>query len=459
MTGPSDRLLLSFYGDDFTGSSAVLEILASAGLRTVLFLRPPTREQLGRYPGLRAVGVAGMSRTMSPDEMDRELPSAFGQLRELGAEVFHYKTCSTFDSSPVVGSIGRAIDLGQRLFASPWVPLVVAAPVIRRYCLFGNLFATVAGRAYRLDRHPVMSVHPVTPMDEADLRVHLSRQTRKPCGLMDVVALTGTPGEVNGRLQALLGQTPRPEIVLFDAVDDRQIVETGRLLWEQRAQVAGGHFTVGSQGVEYALVEHWREAGLVPREPAAPRVSGVDQLLVMSGSCSTVTAGQISRALEHGFASVDVDAAALVDPATRPRTREAIVGRTVALLREGRDVVVHSACGPNDPRVGSARQVAVRTGVADLGRHLGEEMGQALRAICGQHRLARVLLSGGDTSGHGTRALDVEALELAAPGGAGAPLCRAHAPGQPTDGLELALKGGQMGNDDLFLDMKHGFER
>ncbi|MGO8249179.1 hypothetical protein ACC809_36725, partial [Rhizobium johnstonii] len=37
----------------------------------------------------------------------------------------------------------------------------------------GNLFAAYQGRIFRIDRHPVMSRHPVTPMDEADLAVHL----------------------------------------------------------------------------------------------------------------------------------------------------------------------------------------------------------------------------------------------------------------------------------------------
>jgi hypothetical protein len=47
-----------------------------------------------------------------------------------------------------------------------------------RYQAFGNLFATVEGTAYRLDRHPTMSRHPVTPMTEADLRLHLSPASR-----------------------------------------------------------------------------------------------------------------------------------------------------------------------------------------------------------------------------------------------------------------------------------------
>ena len=37
-----DGLLLSFYGDDFTGSAAVMEVMTFAGLPTVLFVGPPT---------------------------------------------------------------------------------------------------------------------------------------------------------------------------------------------------------------------------------------------------------------------------------------------------------------------------------------------------------------------------------------------------------------------------------
>ncbi|MCA1686456.1 MAG: four-carbon acid sugar kinase family protein, partial [Planctomycetia bacterium] len=174
------RPLLTFYGDDFTGSTDAMEALARSGVRAALFLDAPGPGQLtGRFAGLKAVGVAGMARSMSPGQMDTALPPVFERLGRLGAKLLHYKVCSTFDSSPEVGSIGRAIDIGRRTFASPFVPLVVGAPALRRYCLFGNLFATAGGETFRLDRHPTMRCHPVTPMAEADLRAHLARQTSK----------------------------------------------------------------------------------------------------------------------------------------------------------------------------------------------------------------------------------------------------------------------------------------
>ena len=59
-------LRLAFYGDDFTGSTEALEVLAFAGLRTALFLEPPTPAALRNAGPLDAFGVAGDSRAMSP---------------------------------------------------------------------------------------------------------------------------------------------------------------------------------------------------------------------------------------------------------------------------------------------------------------------------------------------------------------------------------------------------------
>ena len=55
------ELLLAFYGDDFTGSTDAMEALALSGLRTVLFLSPPTLDFLARqFPDLRCIGVSSV---------------------------------------------------------------------------------------------------------------------------------------------------------------------------------------------------------------------------------------------------------------------------------------------------------------------------------------------------------------------------------------------------------------
>ena len=149
------KLLLTFYGDDFTGSTDALEQLTLAGVRAMLFIKPPTKKQLARFKNLQAVGVAGMTRSMTPDAMERELRPALAALRALGAPHVHYKVCSTFDSAPSIGSIGRAMDVAAKIFPAPFIPLLVAAPALGRYTIFGQHFARYgigsAGAIHRLD--------------------------------------------------------------------------------------------------------------------------------------------------------------------------------------------------------------------------------------------------------------------------------------------------------------------
>ena len=124
-------LLLSYYGDDFTGSTDVMESLTFSGLRTVLFLDPPSPSQVEALGDARAIGVAGCTRSMPPDEAESELRPVFQAFKALQPQIVHYKTCSTFDSSPTIGSIGRAIDVGKNALDSAYVPLVVGAPILR----------------------------------------------------------------------------------------------------------------------------------------------------------------------------------------------------------------------------------------------------------------------------------------------------------------------------------------
>ena len=63
-------LRLAFYGDDFTGSTDALEVLAFAGLDCALFLDVPDEQTLRELGPFDAIGVAGASRAMSPAEMD-----------------------------------------------------------------------------------------------------------------------------------------------------------------------------------------------------------------------------------------------------------------------------------------------------------------------------------------------------------------------------------------------------
>jgi uncharacterized protein YgbK (DUF1537 family) len=400
---------------------------------------------------------------MTPDRIEAELRPALAGLKALGAAITHYKVCSTFDSSPQVGSIGRAIDVGREIFPdAPFIPLLVGAPALGRYCVFGNLFAR-SGRdsePYRLDRHPSMSRHPVTPADESDIRVHLARQTDKRIGLLDVLRLALPPDARRTALEALLAKD-KPDIVLFDVLHKHQLPDIGRLI-DRYASSAGPLFAVGSSGMGTALGTHWASLGNVTPPDSFPDPGPAEPLLVASGSCSPVTDGQIAQALAHGFAEVALDTATLAaddSPAVINRAVEAVVMH----LRAKRCVVLHTSRGAKDPRVDATAEVLRRRRGPDGGgvkstaaSLLGGALGRVVRAAIERADVRRLLVAGGDTSGHLAHALGIESMEMIAPLTPGAPLCRVRAPGSPADGLEVNFKGGQVGGENYFDVVRRG---
>ena len=446
---------MSFYGDDFTGSTDVMEQLELAGVPTVLFLDVPTEQQLARFPEAAAIGIAGVSRSMTPAQMDVELPPKFRALKALGATFFHYKVCSTFDSSPTIGSIGHAIDIGWQFFEPQMVPLIVAAPFLRRYVVFGNLFARVDDVTFRLDRHPTMCAHPVTPMHESDLRRHLSKQTARQIGLVDVWhMMSKRDDQLDAHLASLVDEGS--ELLIFDTLDETHLGIIGRLIWQQR----GGNttFLVGSSGVEAALTQHLLSIGRLqvapPRGPAEP----VDQLVVMSGSAAPRTAEQIQVAIAKGYADIPLDTSRLVDPETATDERQSTISRALDALNAGKSIVIYSALGPDDPQIDetNAHLQNLGFGPESIGSRLGEQQGMILRAVLEEARLRRACVAGGDTSGHAAMQLGVYALQILVPIDPGAPLCQASSTHTRFDGLEISLKGGQNGNADYFLSIQEG---
>ena len=76
-------------------------------------------------------------------------------------------------------------------------------------------------------------------------------------------------------------------------------------------------------------------------------------------------------------------------------------------------------------------------------------------ALEGAH-VARLVIAGGDTSSRWLRGTGFRRLDLVGRAGVNGVLCRLHAPGAPTNGLEVAFKGGQVGGDDYLVAMAEG---
>jgi uncharacterized protein YgbK (DUF1537 family) len=237
-------------------------------------------------------------------------------------------------------------------------------------------------------------------------------------------------------------------IVLFDVFDMATQLETGRQLLRLSARL--GPFVAGSSGVNYALVKALAAAGDIPGRASFPALPRVDRIIAVSGSCSPTTARQIRHALGAGFTGLHAD------PLDLAREPEATVARVSAqakrLMGEGRSVLVYTALDPETERGGPLDAIPG-------GRHrVGQGLGHIARACIESFGLRRAILAGGDTSSHALGELDVFALTTRFPLVAtpGSPLCTAASTDPRLDGIEIAMKGGQVGGDDYFVALRDG---
>jgi uncharacterized protein YgbK (DUF1537 family) len=395
----------------------------------------PTPAQRDAAGPLDCLGIAGAARAMPPEEMRAELAPVAALFRALGARVLHYKTCSTFDSAPGVGSIGVAVDALRGAVDTPWAAIVGGQPDLERYCVFGHLFAAAGsgGAVHRIDRHPTMSRHPVTPLHESDLRLHLAAQ-----GMADVRSVPypsyGRDAAARGRaFDALL--EPMPDAVLFDVGDNAHLAAVGALLRPRIA--AASLLAVGPSSVVQALAP-----GFAASPPAFDPVGAArGPVFALAGSLSPLTARQVAGA--RSFDKVWLDPARLVADAS---ARAKAVDGIALALSEGRHVL---ACTVR-PEGGPAAETALPA------RALARVGGELLAGVSAAVPLARVGIAGGDTSSHAVQALDAWGLSYGAQLAPGVALCRLHSDVAALDGLEIALKGGQMGGEDFFERLVHG---
>jgi len=433
-------LVASFYGDDFTGSTDVMEAFVRNGFNCVLFLDVPTTQDLDQVGPLDVIGVAGMSRSWSPEEMDSQLPQIFQALHELAAPLFHYKICSTFDSAPDIGSIGRALDIAHDSFGPQTVPLVVGAPILKRYTVFGHLFATAGDVTHRIDRHPTMAFHPVTPMTESDLLRHLAHQTKRQGAGIDFLCLLGPSDEVDRRVDELVSQ--ETSIVHFDVLENRTLEATGRQLarmihnrWSD-----GNQQTVvfGSSGVEYGLATWWESreddsagAETMPDFPVA-------QTLAVVGSRSPATTAQVDQAREAGFVDIGINPVELLGTASAAEGyRRELSSQIIGALKSGKNVVVTT------PEKSESIPIS--------GKSLATASADIVRTVFAEYVPRRLIVAGGDTSGHVARALEIHSLKISRLLTPGAPLCTATLANRPDEMLDVCLKGGQVGAPDYFV--------
>jgi uncharacterized protein YgbK (DUF1537 family) len=419
------RPVYGWFADDFTGATDTLATLVEGGLNALLFLRVPSAAQRAAAGPLDAVGLAGATRSLSPEAMTPVLEEAGRFFAQEGVRLLHYKCCSTFDSAPHVGSIGAAVR-ALRPFAAQWpVPIVGGQPNLGRFCLFGHLFAASGqdSAVVRIDRHPTMGCHPVTPMNESDLRVHLHDQ-----GLVDMahVPYPALSSDLLSLWSELRQSSPQGT-VLLDVSREEDLGPIGTLL--NGLTNAGPLLAVGSSAVARAFL-----TGQTGSRSAASPPKSLSQapVLTLVGSLSPVTREQVEVA-RSVYTMVEIDPLRLDEDSER---REGLLRSTAAHLAVGPTLVVSTRAQASERKDAALAAKAMAGFLSDLLK---------------RKRPGRLIVGGGDTSSLSLKALDAYALRFVRPFVGGAPLCAILSDKPELDGLEVVLKGGQMGPPDTFV--------
>jgi uncharacterized protein YgbK (DUF1537 family) len=248
-------------------------------------------------------------------------------------------------------------------------------------------------------------------------------------------------------------------IIFFDCITDNDLNTICGTIFPRTSKIKPLFF-VGSQELGYGLAAACNEAGLLPERDKMrlPDKVGTDRgpLLVLSGSCATVTGEQIRWAQKNGFVDISILTQDLLDPDKQVSAKQKIVARALEALANGHSVILHTAIGPQDGRIKAMKEITVKLSLTDTeaNQTLGNELGDMARDIVGNSQVKRLVIAGGDTAGRIQQSLQIEALQVSKPIGIAAPLCYVFSNKPEFNGLEMAFKGGQIGSTDYFYQVQ-----
>lgn len=400
---------LAAIADDFTGGTDLAGMLHEGGARTVLVFGDG-----GVPPGYEAAVVCVKSRSVGAAEAAAMAVDALGRLRAHVPRQVYFKYCSTFDSTPK-GNIGPVCDALLNELSEPFTLAIPALPVNGRTQYMGHLFVNGVPLAESPMRH-----HPLNPMTDSNLVRWLGKQTPSRVGLLRLPVVVGDPAAEAMRLR-----NEGVEIALADVVADGDLDALAEAFVDMP-------LLTGGSGMGMALPKVWKRRGMVSGPAGGDWQAGGGPALILAGSCSTATLGQLEQ-LGGRQACIHVEAL-LADP-------EAETGRVLKdarkqLREQGYAVVRSSATAEERDAKGLDAQI------------IAEELETLFGVIAATlaDDVQRLIVAGGETAGAVTAALGVEAAEVVKLIDPGVPAIR------PVGGpaMTMVLKSGNFGSADFF---------
>ena len=412
-------VLLGAIADDFTGATDLANTLVGQGMHAVQVIGVPDAPvDLG---DAEAVVVALKSRTAPVADAVADALAALEWLRGLGAEQIFFKYCSTFDST-ADGNIGPVADALLDALDDDFALVCPAFPANDRSVYMGHLF--VGGL---LLEESSMKDHPLTPMRDSQLVRLMSAQSKKRVGLLPYPVVSAG---VEATRDAIAGL--RVEGVSYgvaDALTDEDLLTLG-------AAAADHRLITGGSGLALGLPGNFRRRGLLgePRPAELPDASG--PALVLAGSCSQATRGQVAYACEQWpHLKLDVDRLAAGEP---------VAAEAIAWARNqapGTPLLVYASADPEEVATTQARHGRERAGLL-----VEAAFGSIARELV-EAGWRRLVVAGGETSGAVVSALGVRALRIGPEIDPGVPWTETL----DDPHLALALKSGNFGARDFFV--------
>ncbi|TWC10838.1 MULTISPECIES: 3-oxo-tetronate kinase [unclassified Pseudomonas] len=418
MTPSNARPLLGCIADDFTGATDLANMLVRGGMRTVQRIGIPGAEDA---EGLAAdaIVIALKSRTLPVAEAIDESLAALAWLRERGCQQIFFKYCSTFDST-AAGNIGQVSEALLKALDSDFTLACPAFPENGRTIFRGHLFVQD-----QLLNESGMQHHPLTPMTDANLVRVLQAQTSLEVGLLRYDSVAQGVDAVRAKIAGLRAQGVG--MAIADALSDADLYTLG-------AACADLPLLTGGSGLALGLPDNFRRAGQLRDFDVStlPQVPGGE--VVLAGSASIATNGQVAAWLEAGRPALRIDPVALA-------AGEPVVARALAFARDAADTVLIYATNNAD----EVRLVQQQLGAGRAGALVENALGDIARGLREQG-VRRFVIAGGETSGAVVKALEVTLLQIGAQIDPGVPATLSSGP-QP---LALALKSGNFGGRDFF---------
>lgn len=418
------RPLLGCIADDFTGATDLANMLVRGGMRTVQSIGIPAAEVAERLDA-DAIVIALKSRTVPAADAVKESLEALRWLRERGCEQIFFKYCSTFDST-AGGNIGPVSEALLDALDSDFTLACPAFPENGRTVFRGHLFVQD-----QLLSESGMQHHPLTPMTDANLVRVLQSQARGKVGLLRYDTVSKGVESIHTRMTQLRAEGVR--MAVADAVSDADL----HLLGEACAGLA---LLTGGSGLALGLPDNFRRAGKLRDLDAAhvPAVEGGE--VVLAGSASQATNGQVASWLQAGRAAFRIDPLALA-------AGEPVIEQALAFVADhAQTVLIYATSAPDQVKAVQRELGSERAG------HLVEQAMGRIASGLHQAGARRFVVAGGETSGAVVQALNIQLLQIGGQIDPGVPAC-VSTPGEP---IALALKSGNFGGPDFFAKaLKH----